>query len=105
MYRRSAKQHLALLWTATWLLPAVVQIVLSFWFSGTAAWDAPHALFWIVVIAASCCVVTSALLIRRSFQTLEAELGGLGLFLLAVSILPLVHGVTTPGALSYPMDD
>ncbi len=83
----------------TWLVPVAIQLTLSVAFTDAAVFWGPTALFWIVVIAASGCVATSAAVLARAFRRDEAELGYLGLFFLAVSVLPLVHGLTTPGVL------
>lgn len=84
-------------WVLTWLVPIVLQLTLSVAFADNGVFWGPTALFWIVVIAASGCVVTSAAVLLRALRRDEAELGYLGLFFLAVSLLPLVHGLTTPG--------
>ncbi len=89
----------ALLWVLTWAAPAVTQIVLSVALSAAGVARSPMTLFWLVVIAASGCVVTSAFVIVRAIRRREVELGYIGLFFLAVSVLPLVHGITTPGVL------
>jgi hypothetical protein len=64
----------------------------------------PLQMFWIVVSGASLCVVGSLLVLSRACRAGEVELAYLGLFFLAVSVLPFVHGLTTPGVL-YGDDD
>lgn len=59
-------------------------------------------LFWVVTVAAGACVITSSMLWIRAHRDDTAELGFLATFLMAVSVLPLVHGVTTPGVLYGP---
>ncbi|MEP1126041.1 MAG: HD domain-containing phosphohydrolase [Ilumatobacter sp.] len=86
-------------WIASWSVPAAAQIALSMWFATGVEFGSPMLLFWVVVIAASLCLVTSAAVIMRSFDRNEADLGFLGLFFCAVSALPLVHGITTPGVI------
>ena len=41
-------------------------------------------------------------MVWRAFRTDTAELAWLGLFFLSVSLLPLVHGLTTPGVIYGP---
>lgn len=86
-------------WLLTWTVPVAVQLVFSLTMPSTGVYGSVTFLFWLVVIAASGCVITSGAVLFRAFRRQEPELGYLGLFFLAVSILPLVHGVTTPGVL------
>lgn len=86
-------------WLLTWTVPVAVQLVFSLTMPNTGIYGSVTFLFWLVVIAATGCVVTSGAVLLRAFRRQEAELGYLGLFFLAVSILPLVHGLTTPGVL------
>ena len=65
-------------------------------------WVAPTALFWLVVTAASLCVVTSLALMAVARRNEQPEIGFVALFFLAVSVLPLAHGLTTPGILYGP---
>ncbi|MEM7141005.1 MAG: HD domain-containing phosphohydrolase [Actinomycetota bacterium] len=60
---------------------------------------APTFLFWLVVIAASLCAVAALVLSTVAWRRDLAELGYLGAFFMAVSVLPLVHGITVPGIL------
>lgn len=56
-------------------------------------------LFWLIVVAASLCVVSSSALLLLAVRRDVAELGVVAGFFLVGSILPLVHGITTPGIL------
>ena len=60
---------------------------------------APTFLFWLVVIAASLCVVAALILSAVAWRKDLPDLGYLGAFFVAVSVLPLVHGLTEPGIL------
>ena len=62
-------------------------------------WVAPTLLFWLVVVAASLCAVAALSLMVVARRNDQPELGFVALFFLAASILPLAHGVTTPGVL------
>ena len=66
---------------------------------GEPTWTNEAALFWIVVVAATLCVITSAAVLVAAHRRDLAELGLLGGFLFAASWLPLVHGLTVPGML------
>ena len=59
-------------------------------------------LFTIVVIAASLCVVASLVVLDAAWKRDGAELGILAAFSMVASLLPLVHGLTTPGVLYGP---
>ncbi len=61
-------------------------------------------LFVAVVVAASLCVLASAAVLVVAHRSEAAELGLLGGFLMSASILPLVHGITTPGVWYGPND-
>jgi HD-GYP domain-containing protein (c-di-GMP phosphodiesterase class II) len=89
-------------WAVVWVGLLGLQLGIS------AASDRPIgsalALFWVVVVAASGCVVTSCWMIWRGHRDDVAELGLIGGFAFAVSVLPLVHGLTVPGVLYGPND-
>jgi HD-GYP domain-containing protein (c-di-GMP phosphodiesterase class II) len=59
----------------------------------------PTLLFWFVVVAASLCVFASLATLRVAITDGLPELGLLASYSFALSALPLVHGVTTPGVL------
>lgn len=79
-----------------------VQLGASVASAGGPIWVSPIALFVIVVIAASLCVVASIGVLVVAHRQALAELGLIGAFAFAVSVLPLVHGLTTPGVLYAP---
>lgn len=58
-----------------------------------------EVLFWLVVIAASTCVISSTALLVLGWRRDVPELGVVAGFFIAGSVLPLVHGITTPGVL------
>lgn len=62
-------------------------------------WHSPLTLFWLVLIAASLCAVAALVVIAIGWRRGLGEVAILGAAVLAVSVLPLVHGLTTPGIL------
>ena len=90
----TAPGRLRVLWLATWLLPVVLQLTLSTALPDWAVFESAAALFWVVLVAASLCVMTSGAVLVRALRREESELGYTGLFFMAVSMLPLVHGIT-----------
>lgn len=84
-------------WAAAWTGLLTVQLLAS-WLPGTTPlWSNALGLFLLVVIAASLCVVAALVVLTSAVRQGLAELGLLGAFAFAVSALPLVHGITTPG--------
>ena len=81
------------------LVPFAIQAVVSRALPDWAMFESPAALFTIVVIAAGLCAVMASVVLAHGFRSGTAELVSLGLFFLSVSVLPLVHGITTPGVL------
>ena len=86
-------------WITTWTLLVLWQSAAAALGGSHAIWSSPTGLFVIVVAAASLCVIASIVLVVVAWTNESAELGLLGAFAFAVSILPLVHGLTTPGVL------
>lgn len=98
-------------------LRSLPPVVLMFWLTGALLLGSlqaaasklggeflrsPRFLFALVVLAASGCVVTSLVLLRLAFVEDRSELGYLASFFFTVSVLPLVHGITTPGVVYEP---
>ncbi|MEL6983312.1 MAG: hypothetical protein AAFO29_12880, partial [Actinomycetota bacterium] len=82
-----------------WLVASATQLVLPNVAGGDRPIGSPTLLFWVVVVAASGCVVASSLVIGRAWAEDMAEVGLHGAFFMGISLLPLVHGLTTPGIL------
>ena len=100
MFDRSGRTaQLRLLWVASFAIPAALQLSLAMIWSESGIQGSATLLFVIVLIAASLCAVASGMVINRAKRTNEAELGYLGLFFLTVSVLPLIHGILTPGVI------
>lgn len=91
-------------WASTWSVLIVGQVTASIPAGEQSLWVSPLALFWLVVVAASACAVAAVVVIAIGWRDDTAELGLLGSFTMAVSVLPLVHGITTPGVL-YGLND
>lgn len=91
-------------WALTWSVLVIGQVTASILPGEQPLWVSPLALFWLVVIAASACAVAATVVIVIGWRDDTAELGLLGSFTMAVSVLPLVHGITTPGVLYGPND-
>ncbi|MEM7337172.1 MAG: HD-GYP domain-containing protein [Actinomycetota bacterium] len=88
-----------LLLLLAWIAASSTQLVLPYTPGGGEPLGSALLLFWVVVVAATGCVVTSGLVIARAWADDTAELGLHGAFFMGVSMLPLVHGLTTPGVL------
>lgn len=89
-------------WIAAWIALVAVELLAATLPGTTPLWTSPLGLFMIVVIAASLCVIAAAAVLVVAHRQNLAELGMIGAFGYAVSVLPLVHGITTPGILYGP---
>lgn len=83
----------------SWITLGCLQLLLPHLPGGDRQYGSAQLLFSLVVISAVACVMTSAALYRRAWIDNTAELGVHAAFFMAVSLLPLVHGVTIPGIL------
>lgn len=81
-----------------WSTGMVVQLAPLVFGSGPSI-GSMTALFWLVCVAASLCVITSGALLGLALRRSVPELGVVAGFFLVGSLLPLVHGITTPGVL------
>ena len=81
-----------------WIMAMIVQTLPLALGSGPAI-GSVTILFWLVVVAASSCVLTSLMLLGLALRRDLPELGLIAGFFLVGSLLPLVHGITTPGVL------
>ena len=87
-------------WLASWVIFGGVELGALLLTDRTC--EAPHVLFWVVVVAATLCVFTSGAVIWRAWQSGLGEAALIGSFFMSASLLPLVHGLTTPGVLYGP---
>jgi len=94
---RSARPGLVAVW-ALWTTGMVVQLAPLVLGSGPQ-FGSMTVLFWLIVVAASLCVVSAGALLALGWRRNAPELGVVAGFFLAGSILPLVHGITSPGVL------
>jgi putative nucleotidyltransferase with HDIG domain len=84
-------------WALAWLVLVGGQLAAATAYGTSPQWVHPNLLFVVVVIAASGCVLTSSAVIVSAHRSNVCELGLMGSFSMAVSALPLVHGLTIPG--------
>ena len=91
-------------WVVAWVALSGLQLFGPLLPGGGRPIGSAPVLFWFVVVSASLCAVTSAAILVRAWREDTAELGLHGAFFMAVSLLPLVHGLTTPGVLYGPND-
>ncbi len=66
---------------------------------GSSRWVRPELLFSIVTVTAVASVIAATITVAIGDRRNDAEIGLLGTMLMAASVLPLVHGLTTPGVL------
>ncbi len=62
-------------------------------------WENPQLLFSLATVAALTCVFAATILIAIADRREMAEIGLLGTMLMAASVMPMVHGLVTPGVL------
>jgi len=67
--------------------------------ASTVVWENPQLLFTLVTVTAAACVIASTVVVALADRRDMAEVGLLGTALMATSVFPLVHGLTTPGVL------
>lgn len=90
------------IFAAAWVVLVFAQLLTFFVPNADRSFGSPKLLFTIVVPAALSCVVASVFVLHRAWQDNTAELGILAAYFMAVSMLPLVHGLTAPGVLFGP---
>jgi putative nucleotidyltransferase with HDIG domain len=86
----------------TWIVALWIAVVATLVVASVASdrtWHAPVLLFWVVVVGAGGCAIFAAVLVRRAFTSASAETALFGSFIWAASVLPLAHGLLTPGVL------
>lgn len=86
----------------TWIIGLWIVAVATLLLASVASdtvWHAPRVVFWAVVLGAGGCAVFAAVLVARAFRSASAETALFGSFVWAVSVLPLAHGLLTPGVL------
>lgn len=96
------KQHLSssgVVWYVAAAVLAVVSAVTALGPFGDRVWEQPKLLFSVVTVAAATCVIGATIVIALADRREMAEIGLLGTTLMAASVLPLVHGLVTPGVL------
>lgn len=86
-------------WASTAGLLAVVTALTVLGPLGDRIWEQPQLLFSLTTVAAAACVIGATIVIALADRRGLAEIGLLGTTLMAASVLPLVHGLVTPGVL------
>jgi putative nucleotidyltransferase with HDIG domain len=66
---------------------------------GDSTFDNPEVLFSMLTVSAVACVIAATIVIALADKRELAEVGLLGSALMAASVMPLVHGLVTPGVL------
>ncbi len=66
---------------------------------GARLWVQPELLFSLVTVTALASLIAATVVVAIGDRRNDAEIGLLGAMLMAASVLPLVHGLTTPGVL------
>lgn len=67
--------------------------------AGDRRLGSPSLWFTLVTLGALCCIVAATCVIVIADRRRTAELGLLGAVLMAASVMPMVHGLVTPGVL------
>ena len=62
-------------------------------------WENPEMLFSLVTVSAAACIFGATVVIALADRRDMAEIGLLGAAMMVTSVMPLVHGLTTPGVL------
>lgn len=88
-----------LVWSIATLALAIVTVLTVFGPLGEQRWENSQLLFSLTTVAAAICVVASTIVIALADRREMAEIGLLGTALMAASVMPLVHGLVTPGVL------
>ncbi len=81
-------------------VPGLAFLALAlFDFMRTPWFESPTTLYWFVLIITELCALGGAMVLVSGWRQRLPELAVLGSTIVTVSILPLVHGLTTPGVL------
>lgn len=88
-----------LVWYVVAAVLAAVSAITVFGPLGGRTWEHPQLLFSLATVAAAACVIGATIVIALADRRDMAEVGLLGTALMAASVLPLVHGLVTPGVL------
>lgn len=86
-------------WGVTALGLTAVAALTQFGSLGAARWEQPMLLFTLQTVTAAICIVAATIVIAIADRREMAEIGLLGSALMATSVMPLVHGLATPGVL------
>ena len=88
-----------LVWLTTVALLAFVTVTTMFGPASESSFEHRQLLFSLVVVSSVVCIVGATIVIALADKRELAEIGLLGSALMAASVMPLVHGLVTPGVL------
>jgi HD-GYP domain-containing protein (c-di-GMP phosphodiesterase class II) len=88
-----------LVWLATVALLAFATTATLFGPMSESQLENPALLFSLVVVSAVACIIGATIVIALGDKREMAEIGLLGSAMMAASVMPLVHGLVTPGVL------
>ena len=86
-------------WAITMTTLLTVTLATMFGPLADRQWEQPQLLFSLTTVAAATCVIAATVLIALADRREMAEIGLLGTMLMAASVMPMVHGLMTPGVL------
>ncbi len=78
---------------------AVITVMTMFGPLSDVRWEQPNVLFSVIVVSAAACVLGATIVAALADRREMAEAGLLGAALMGASVMPLVHGLVTPGVL------
>ena len=95
----SILSHGRLIWIVTTAILAVITVMTTFGPLSGVRWEQPSVLFIVIVVSALACVLGASIVAAVADRRELAEAGLLGAALMGASVMPLVHGLVTPGVL------
>lgn len=95
----SSRSRGGVVWLIATAVLATVTALALFGPWSNATWERPQLLFALVTAAAATTVIAATCVIALADRWDMAEIGLLGTVLLSASVMPMVHGLVTPGVL------
>ena len=97
--KSSKRSSSRIAWAITVTILWTVTLATMFGPLAERQWEHPQLLFSLTTVAALACVFAATILIAIADRREMAEMGLLGTMLMAASVMPMVHGLVTPGVL------